>query len=163
MRASKNFAAAALALMTTAGGVGCGDEDPAPVVAIVSVTPDTLDLSGATELTIVVEYRDADGDLGGGLVEIHDCRADDLVTVGDIPEIASEEAVAARVPIEGTLRLVVSDIGDVAVDDEAPSVCADLGVPAPVPGEAIFCVHLTDSSGNTGPGDCTPPVTIVGP
>jgi predicted secreted protein len=152
------------AAMLVAGG-GCGEEDLAPVVVIVSVSPDTLDPSrdDADDLTIVAEYRDADGDLGGGVVEIHDCRAAELVTVGDIPEIASEEAVRARVPIEGTLRLVVGDVGHVAIDAEPPPVCADLGVAAPVAGEATFCVRLTDLAGNTGPGDCTAPVTILAP
>ena len=61
------------------------------------------------------------------------------------------------VPIEGQLELVVTDVGEVAPGSSASPVCADLGIGA---GETVFCVVLTDAAGNTGPGDCTPSLTI---
>lgn len=142
--------------------VGCGDDDPAPTVEIMEVTPESLDPSSdaADDLSIVVRYADSDGDLGGGTADVHDCRAADLVTSMQIPPIASEEAVAEGVAIEGMLELVVADIGDVTVDSAAPPACADLGVEAPSAGQAVFCVILTDAAGNAGVGDCTDPVAF---
>lgn len=137
----------------------CGDDDPAPLVVVLEVTPEVLDPAddAADDLSILVEYRDADGDLGGGTAEVHDCRADDLFVTLAIPPIASEQAIDEMVPIEGQLELVVTDIGEVTPSTTASPVCADLGIG---PGETIFCVVLTDIAGNTGPGDCTPPLTI---
>lgn len=137
----------------------CGDEDPAPLVVVLEATPEALDSvdDAADDLAILVEYRDADGDLGGGIAEVHDCRADDLFVALPIPPIASPEGTEARVPIEGQLEIVVTDIGAVPAAQIPSPVCADLGIGA---GESVFCVVLTDAAGNTGPGDCTAPLTI---
>jgi hypothetical protein len=97
----------------------CGADDPAPTVAVVSAMPGELDPAddAADDLTIVVEYADADADLGGGVAAVHDCRADGVVTLLDIPPIASDQAIAEGVPISGTLELIVADVG--AVDPAA--------------------------------------------
>jgi hypothetical protein len=151
----------ALVFLTAAAACG-GDEDPAPVATVIEFTPESLDPDddAADDLTILVEYRDADGDLGEGLAEVHDCRADDLVAMFDLPAIASDDAVDEGVAIEGELSIVVADVGDVAASSRPPVVCEDLGVAAVAAGEAIFCVVLTDAAGNAGPGDCTGPVAI---
>jgi hypothetical protein len=140
----------------------CGDDDPAPTVAILEANPDTIDPTNdfRDDLTIRVEYYDADADLGEGVAEVHDCRAEGLVTRLELPAIASDEALAEGVPILGELELVVSDIGDVDLDSTAPAACADLEISAPTAGEAVFCVVLIDAAENVGPGDCTSAVVI---
>ncbi len=141
----------------------CGEDDPSPVAAVVDTAPLQIDPSddALDDLMITVDYADADGDLGEGVADVFDCRADDLVVSLPLPSIANMEAVDEGVSIEGTMVLTVSDIGEVELADQAPAACADLGVGAPVPGEAVFCVVLTDAAGNTGDGDCTEPVTIL--
>jgi hypothetical protein len=143
--------------------IGCGSDDPAPTVTVVSAMPGELDPAddAADDLSILVEYADADADLGGGIAAVHDCRADDIVTSLEIPPIASEEAIREGVPISGTLELVVADVGVVAPASAAPAPCADLGVPAPTAGSATFCVILHDSAGNAGSGDCTAAITVL--
>lgn len=147
------------------GALACGDPGPAPSVAVVSAMPEMLDPArdDADDLSILAMYYDADGDLGGGLAEVHDCRADGVVTAIDIPPIASDDAVDEMVMIEGKLAIVIPDIGAIDIDDAAPAACADLGVAAPVAGEAVFCVVLTDAAGNLGAGDCTAPIAIAAP
>lgn len=143
--------------------VACGDADPAPVATVVEFTPESLDPAddNADDLTIVVDYADSDGDLGEGTAAVHDCRAEDLVVSFALPPIASETAIADRVPIEGTLTVVVADVGDVPAESRPPLACEDLGVEAVGDGQAVFCIVLTDAAGNTGPGDCTGAVAIA--
>ncbi len=143
--------------------VACDDADPAPTVEIRAAAPDTLvpadDLKD--DLVITIGYADADADLGTGTAVIHDCRADGLATTLTLPTIASEEAIAAGVPITGELALQLNDVGAVTPQAAAPAACAALGVPAPALGVAIFCVELTDKAGHRGPGDCTDPIAIA--
>ena len=148
---------------TVLAAAACGSDDPLPSAVVLSAMPGELDPAddAADDLTILVEYADGDADLGGGIAAVHDCRADGLVTSLEIPPIASDQAIEDGVPISGTLELVVADIGAVAPAASAPAPCADLGIPAPSPGSATFCVILHDSAGNEGPGDCTDPITIV--
>lgn len=135
----------------------CSDPAPEPSASVVSAAPDTLYLGDDTrnDLSIVVEYSDGDGDLGRGLARVHDCRAADVVTEIMLPSIATDDAVEEGVAITGELELRVNDVGDVTLATSAPTVCADLGTPAPVAGEAVFCVILVDAAGHEGPGDCT--------
>jgi hypothetical protein len=132
----------------------CGD-DPAPLVEVISATPDQLfpDDDARDDLVITVRYDDADGDLGTGVAEVHDCRGDALVSALAIPAIAPP-GIAGSKRITGTLELHVTDVGDVPVTELA-AVCADLAV-APLPAsETVFCVILVDAAGHRGPGDCT--------
>lgn len=140
----------------------CGDADPAPAAVILEATPESLTVANdyRDDLTLLIEYSDGDADLGGGTVAVHDCRADDLVVLQPIGAIASDEAVRERVPIRGTLRVTVADIGLVTPAAAAPAACASLGAPDPTPDTATFCVLLTDAAGRTGPGDCTAPLAI---
>lgn len=129
--------------------VGCGSE-PNPVVEVLSATPSSLDPTRdeANDLVIRVHYEDADGDLGGGRAEVHDCRAANLVVGLPIPALATAEAVAEGVSIAGELSLFVNDVGVVAPGTSP--VCSGLGAPA-----TAFCVVLVDDAGNRSDGDCT--------
>src|SRR5439155_27160824 len=56
--------------------------DVAPNATVESATPDSITTGDdrLNDLTITVGYEDGDGDLGVGVAEVHDCRADALVT-----------------------------------------------------------------------------------
>lgn len=139
----------------------CGGADPAPSVKVEMATPDALTMSddAANDLTIVVSYDDGDGDLGGGVAAITDCRAEDLVTMLAIPDIAPPSVVKDKSEITGTLELNVDDVGD-AVSTALPGVCAELGVAEIAAGTTVFCVVLTDAGGVSGAGDCTGVITL---
>lgn len=141
---------------------GCSGADPTPTVAILEVTPGAIDPADDLndDVRIVVEYYDGDGDLGTGHAEVHDCRADELVSYLDIPPIASDEAVAEGVPIQGTMVLQVNDVGTVPEGSSASTTCGSLGVGAQSPDEAVFCVILVDVAGNESVGDCTDSVAV---
>jgi hypothetical protein len=138
----------------------CASDDPAPVVHVVSATPDQLDPANdlADDVRIVVEYDDADGDLGEGIANIHDCRSATLLTELPIPAIAGEAMLGS--PISGSLDLYVTDVGGGAAGT-LPATCSELGVDALAAGETVFCVVLVDAAGHAGPGDCTPPLTLA--
>lgn len=148
---------ALVALLLTA----CTDDDPAPTVTVRSATPESLtpDDDRLDDLTITIDYLDADGDLGGGAAEIHDCRSDTLVTILEIPAIAPEDIVAGDSGIKGTLELHVNDVGT-TTSSALPAACADLGVDEMGPSDAVFCVILVDAAGHSGPGDCTEVIAI---
>jgi hypothetical protein len=138
----------------------CGTDDPAPTARVVSFTPEELvpssDLSD--DLHILVEYDDADGDLGDGIAQIHDCRGDALLTELAIPAIAPDDVVGS--PIHGSLDLYVNDIG-AATSSALPAACEELGVSTPGADETVFCVVLVDAAGHAGAGDCTSPIALV--
>src|SRR5215467_13962300 len=87
----------------------CGGESATPSVTVKSATPDRLTMSddSANDLTITVTYDDGDG--GGGTADVHDCRADDLVTTLAIPAIAPPDIVKDKSPISGELDLYVNN------------------------------------------------------
>ena len=147
-----------LVLILLAGA--CASDDPAPTVTVVSASPEELytenDLKD--DLRIIVDYEDADGDLGEGIAEVHDCRGDTLVTMLPIPAIAPDDVVSDGTRITGSLDLYVTDVG-AATSTALPSVCDELGISINA-GETVFCVVLVDAAGHAGPGDCTPPITI---
>jgi hypothetical protein len=151
----------ALVLFALLAGA-CGDDDPAPLVSVVSATPGELTTSDdlADDLRILVEYDDADGDLGEGIAQVHDCRGDQLRTELVIPAIAPEDIVADGARITGTLDLHVTDVG-AAVSGTPPAVCDELGIGALAAGETVFCVVLVDAAGHEGAGDCTQPITLA--
>ena len=137
----------------------CGSDDPTPSATITAATPDSLapDDDTRDDLTITVRYDDGDGDLGDGFAEIHDCRADGLVTELPIPAIASGGVVGER--ITGTLELHVNDVG--AIESTAlPEACEALGVAELASAETVFCVVLVDAAGHRGDGDCTAAIAI---
>lgn len=133
-----------------------------PTVEILEASPEALTASNDAndDLTLLVRYADGDGDLGQGIAQIHDCRAEGLVTELAIPRIANDDAVAQKVPIAGELTLVVADVGAIEAAAKVPSLCADLGVAAPEEGAQVFCVVLVDAAGNESEGACSSPVVV---
>jgi len=148
-----------LALLAVAILAGCSDAGTTPEVTVTEATPDTLAPADDTrdDLTITVDYDDGDGDLGGGIAEVHDCRADGLVTALPIPAIAPENVIGEH--ITGSLELHVNDVGALAAE-ALPAACADLGVDTLGDSQTVFCVVLVDAAGNRGTGDCTVPITL---
>jgi len=138
-------------------GTGCAD-DPAPSATIDTVTPDTLTPADDTldDLTIKLRYDDSDGDLGGGVADVYDCRADGLMIELAIPPIAADRGLH----ITGTLELHVTDVGALATG-VLPNQCADLGAKPLAANAAVFCVILVDAAGHRGGGDCTRPIDVV--
>jgi hypothetical protein len=149
------FVLASIALSACAKG-------PAPTVEVVSAEPDKLVASDDTldDLVITAHYTDGDGDLGLGVANVYDCRADGLVIEVPIPKIANDDAVAKHAAIEGDLLLTVADVGVVAAAESAPSACADLGVGAPKDGAQAFCVTLVDGAGHESGGACTGAILV---
>lgn len=153
----------AVSALLAAAAAACAAPGEAPTATVIDTAPLLLraDDDALDDLTILVAYVDGDADLGGGIAEIHDCRAETLVTRLAIPPIASEEAIAAGVPIEGELELRLTDVAAIAPDATPPAACAALGVRgAPSATSATFCVVLVDAAGHRGEGDCTPEVAI---
>ena len=151
---------AALLLVLLAG---CSSESAVPTATILETAPALLDPDddAADDLTIVVRYHDGDGDLGGGVAEVIDCRVENLVTTLALPPIASDEAVAEGVPIDGELELLVADVGRVPAEPVVTPECVRLGVPeTPIADAVSFCVVLVDAAGHRGPGACTSPVAL---
>ena len=148
-----------LVLILLAGA--CGSDDPAPTVTVVSASPDQLytenDLKD--DIRILVEYEDADGDLGDGIAQVHDCRSETLVTALPIPAIAPDGVVKDGSHIKGSLDLYVNDVGAGAAST-MPSVCSDLGVGALGTDETVFCIVLVDAAAHEGAGDCTPTIKL---
>ena len=138
-------------------GAACA-EDPAPSATIDSVAPDQLTPSddALDDLTIELRYDDGDGDLGGGVADVYDCRSDGVKLELAIPPIAADKALH----ITGTLELHVNDIGALATG-ALPRQCADLGVKPLAGNAAVFCVILADAAGHRGGGDCTKPIEVV--
>jgi hypothetical protein len=138
---------------------GCTD-DPAPSATIQSATPDQLMRSDDTQddLTIQLRYDDHDGDLGGGVADVYDCRAGEVMIELPIPPIAA----GAGQPITGQLELHVNDIGAIAATT-MPQACSDLGVKPLAADTAVFCVVLADAAGHRGSGACTQPIAILSP
>ena len=138
--------------------LGACSVDPAPRATIEKAAPaqlmpadDALD-----DLTITLRYDDGDGDLGGGVAEVHDCRADGVTIELAIPPIAADPGQH----ITGALELHVNDIGELAAGP-LPAACATAGVKSPAAGTAVFCVVLVDRAGHRGAGECTASIAIA--
>jgi hypothetical protein len=151
-----------LPLILLAGA--CTSDDPAPLVTVLSATPDQINPENdqLDDVRILVEYDDADGDLGEGIAQIHDCRAASLLTELPIPAIAPASVIDEGARITGSLDLQLTDVG-AAPASTMPSVCADLDVEALAASETVFCVVLVDAKDHAGPGDCTTPIVLATP
>lgn len=138
----------------------CSD-DPAPLATVEAATPDRLTMSddGADDLTITVKYEDADGDLGGGVADVFDCRNSALLTSLPIPQIAPDGVVDEMAKITGRLELHVNDVGE-ASTLALPAECSDLGIAAQTATTTVFCIVLVDAAGHRGGGDCTGTITL---
>jgi hypothetical protein len=145
------------AILLVLFAAACTD-DPAPSATIQMATPDQLTPSddALDDLTIQLRYDDRDGDLGGGVAEVYDCRADGVTIELPIPPIATD----ADQHITGTLELHVNDIGAIT-STALPQVCAELGVSELAANAAVFCVVLADAAGHRGDGDCTQPIELA--
>jgi hypothetical protein len=139
--------------------VACGGASENPNVTVKSATPDELVVSDdlLDDVTITVDYDDGDGDLGEGIAEVHDCRADGIITPLVIPAIASDGRVGDH--ITGTLELHVNDVGMIAIGTQ-PALCADHGVASLEANQTVFCVVLKDVKGHSGDTDCTGVITL---
>lgn len=139
--------------------VACGGPSDTPSVTVKAATPEELVTSddALDDVTITVDYDDGDGDLGTGIAEVHDCRADAIVTELPIPAIAPADRVGD--PISGTLELYVNDVGLIAIGAQ-PTVCSEQGVPELTANQAVFCVVLVDAKGHRGDPDCTGTLTL---
>jgi hypothetical protein len=148
-------------LLLVLATAACGGGDATPSVSVEMAAPEALVPTDDTldDLTITVHYDDGDGDLGGGIAEIQDCRAESLLISLDIPPIAPPDVVADKTAITGTLDLHVNDVGDFATE-ALPTACADLGVAELAAGQTVFCVTLTDAAGHRGDGDCTEAIAL---
>jgi hypothetical protein len=149
--AARTLRVAAVAVLAAAG-CGCGG-DEAPVAEIVDHAPSTLTPGddALDDLSLRVHYRDADGDLGEGAVEVYDCGGG-VVQRSGLPAIASAEAVDEGVEIEGDLQVVVADVGPVTAGP-IPDACA---------GDAsAFCVVLIDAAGNESGASCVSGIVIA--
>ena len=138
----------------------CAADSPAPSARVTAAAPESLVPAddARDDLVITVEYDDADGDLGGGTAEVHDCRAEGLRIDLPIPAIAPEGVIGK--PITGTLALHVNDVGAIAAA-AAPPVCEDLGAADVGASAAVFCIILVDAAGNPGDGDCTGAIALA--
>jgi len=142
--------------LTLAVLAACGGGDATPTVAVEMAAPEALTPADDTldDLTITVHYEDGDGDLGGGIAEVQDCRADGLLVSLMLPQIAPDDVVDDNIAITGTLDLHVNDVGAFTTA-ALPAACSDLGVAALEPNQTVFCVTLVDAAGHRGDGDCT--------
>jgi hypothetical protein len=145
------------AMLCLAALLAACSDDVAPNATVLSATPDMLTMSddSANDLTITVQYDDGDGDLGGGVAEVHDCRSDTYETMFTIPDL-----VAQKEHITGKIDLYLNDVGPVPAD-ALPATCSQLGVKALGDGQAVFCVVLVDVAGHRGSGSCTPVISLL--
>lgn len=134
---------------------GCGD-DPSPSIEIVSVASTTLHATddALDDLVVRLRYFDADGDLGGGEVVVHDCRDAAFASRFPIDPIASRRAVEEGSTIAGELVVTVADV-ELLPAATRPDVCAASGAPS-----TAFCVTVEDVAGNVSEPACTEPITV---
>jgi hypothetical protein len=144
-----------LAALAACGG-GASD---APTATVKSATPEELVTSddALDDVTITVDFEDGDGDLGTGRAEVHDCRADGIITELVLPAIAPASRIGDH--ISGTLELHVNDVGAIALGTQ-PAVCAEQGIEPLTADQTVFCVMLFDAKGNSGGADCTNAITL---
>jgi hypothetical protein len=130
-----------------------GDE---PTVEIVSATPEALltEDDANDDLTLVVRYEDPNGDLGGGVARVHDCRSESVMTELALPAIANEDGVQTEISMSGELQLVLADVGAIP-EATLPEACDFGGV-----GPGAFCVVLVDAAGNESDPACTDVLAI---
>jgi hypothetical protein len=145
-------------LLCVFAAAGCGD--PVPEVEILEVTPTVVDpaADAGNDVRLRLRYADGDGDLGSGVAEVTDCRRAGLVTEVALPAIASDEAVAEGVSIDGELVVAVADV--LAVESATGDGCTAFGAAAPGAGQASFCVVLVDTSDNRSEADCSDPIQL---
>lgn len=150
--------ATALLLLT-----GCSSEPQPPTVSIISQAPAAIVVGNDDEddVSLRLAYEDGDGDLGGGVMYVHDCRDATSEIQFPIPVVASPEIVEEMQPISGELIALVPDIGAASSDATAPALCDELGVTL-TPDELVLCVMLEDSAGGRSDGACSEAFALSG-
>lgn len=143
--------------------LGCSADPIAPTVSVVSQAPSSLTLGVDEEddVSLRLGYEDGDGDIGGGVVHVHDCRDSSLSLDLPIPVVASPEIVEQKQKLTGELIALIPDIS-AASGQTPPSLCAELGVSA-ASDELVLCVTIEDSAGQSSDGACSAPFQLVGP
>jgi hypothetical protein len=144
--------------------LGCGSDPVAPEVSIVAQAPSSLVLGVDEEddVSLRLGYEDGDGDLGGGVVHIYDCREEGASIALPIPEVASPEAVEDRTPISGELLALVPDIATASSDAEPAALCQEQGVSVAA-GELVMCVTLEDAAAQQSVPTCSAPFSLAAP
>jgi hypothetical protein len=140
---------------------GCAPSE-IPEVEVLGLGPESLDLhsDADNDATIALRYSDGNGDLGGGVARLTDCRGGNVVIELALPPIANDDAVDEQVAIEGEIQLLVNDV--IPVAQQGASACADLqDAVVPAEGEISYCVELRDSAGNVSEPDCSPAIAII--
>jgi hypothetical protein len=156
---SKRRFAALIAFFSAA----CGADSSADValhIELVSYSPDQLLISDDAndDLALVVRYEDDGADLGGGKGEVQDCRNGALLTILELPAIASEQASDADATITGELTLHVDDIGAASATTALPAMCSNAEKAGAA--EAVFCLRLVDRAGHVSNVVCTGAIAV---
>ncbi len=151
-----------LCLLLAVGTAACGADPAPPSLSIIAQAPEMLTIGSDTEddVTLRLGYEDEDGDVGGGVIFIVDCRDDSRVIEAPIPTVASAEVVENEQPLSGELIALVPDIPSVADDATPAALCNELDVVA-TEGELVMCARMQDSAGNESNGACSAPFTLI--
>ncbi len=143
-------------------GAGCGGEPAPPTVRVIGQAPPALVVGADAEddVSLRLAFEDGDGDLGGGVMTVHDCRTTDGRLELPIPELASEAVRDRGQPISGELIALVPDVA--AADGGPAPFCSRLGADASA-SSLVLCVELRDSAGNASDGACSEPIPVSAP
>jgi hypothetical protein len=143
---------------------GCSSDPVPPTVSIVSQAPDGLVPGSDDEddVSLRLAYEDGDGDLGGGIMYVHDCRDAEGEVRLPIPVVAAEEIVEDMQPISGELIALVPDIDAAPADATPAPLCAEQGVTLTAD-SLVLCVVLEDSAGGRSGVACSDPFALSGP
>ncbi len=146
------------------GLLGCGTDPVAPTVSIIAQAPSSLvvGLDEQDDVSLRLAYEDGDGDLGGGILIIRDCRDARTALELPIPPIAAPEEVEDARPISGELLALVPDIAVAAPGATPSAVCQAMGVLASTE-ELVLCVELIDDAGQKSNRACSAPFAVTVP
>ncbi len=120
--------------------------DPVPYIEVVSISPSIVK-EFKDSVIIVVDYRDGDGDLGGGPADEYNLFAVDRRI--DIPfEFRIQELVpgGVNVPISGRLNLVIQNLFITDGSDQQ---------------QVDFEIYAVDRAGNESNKEVTQKILIV--
>ena len=147
-------------ILVSSSALVCGCTSDAPAIEITQVVSQELhvDDDRLDDLVLHVRYEDADGDLGGGQVVVHDCRDAAFVSRFPIDPIATPDAVEAGIAIEGEIVITIADVEMIAPAVKRPELCVTAGAAV-----GAFCVVIEDAAGNPSNGACTGAITYVVP
>jgi hypothetical protein len=144
--------------------LGCGADPVPPTVSIISQAPSTivLGVDDEDDVSLRLAYEDGDGDIGGGVVHVHDCRDSDGLLELPIPTVASPEIVEQQQSITGELIALVPDISAAPSGATPANMCSELGVVL-ADDELIFCIVIEDNAKQQSTGVCSAVFALAGP